>query len=322
MRIYVQCHMRSNWPDMEQEYPITKFIGHILKTIQHQTLSPLIFDNFDEIETSKVTPALDLLNRTSLYIQHWKSQNHSVIFLQKHHNRLLAALAAAQLPFDPSAGYITSGKVRTGIISLLWHLHECIRFLSGCSDEVLEDIAQMQLRPFTEKIADETIRRSARRSSMMVHVSEWKDAAQKWSQFLVLFDRVYPQVFWAPQAVLHSMAHSHPEYFWLEFWRNLAHLGADSGVTAFQVYLIRSIAVPLVRETESLCRAGLQTVIQAMERQSDGLRTLASCASMVMGLQELEMHLIPHPSLISHDVSSSFGTAAISRGPRDVVFRS
>jgi len=183
----------------------TQFIGYILKNIQCTTLTPLIFDNFEEIDTSQVTPGLDLLNRTSLYIQRWKSQQHG--FLQKHHNSLAAALEDAQLPFDTS---LVNGRVRTGIISLIWYLHECIYFIPTCSDEVLKEIAELPLRDFLDKFADENVRHSARRYSMMQHVKNWKLALEKWTQFLSLFDSVFPSAFWDPRTAL---ARSRPEYF-------------------------------------------------------------------------------------------------------------
>lgn len=247
-------------------------------------------------------------------------------------------IAVASTSPDRVEDDVLSNKIRSGFIEVIWRIHECIKFvvtedparLNRILDEMRltkqGEINRHMTYHDTEKRGPD-IRESTQEHILKRDVKDWKDMAEKWTQYLEVFDSVFPRVFWDIPYVMGFITQKYPRLFWEEFWSFLAH-PSSSRFTEFQEYLVNSVASELISTSaadprdphHTFSRTTLQQLLSRMERSPDGEEAfvrLMSRRGMSGGLISTGITMFPRVENLSSQTRDSMD---IEEYPKQKIF--
>lgn len=191
-----------------------------------------------------------MLGAISNYIQMQVASGSS--FPNKIHFDFFEAFDLAISDPEKVAGNVLNGKIRNGIICFIWRLHDCIRFVQGASQAELEHILEYMhtnyyrlVRNYEPQRSGTSLRASTKASTWSSTVNQWKEAVGQWTNFLSIYDSVFPRVFWDIPGTMQFMIEHYPKVFWKVFWPYVGKV--DSFFTYFRNYLVRTVVPALLK---------------------------------------------------------------------------
>ena len=236
--------------NMEKE--AAEFLGAMLREIR-KTCKYGNMTKIDGQYQPHPDEAFKMLGAISNYIQFEVASGSS--FPDKKHLNFFWAFDAAISDPVRVAGNVLNGALRNGIICFIWRLHDCIRYVEGKSQEELESDLHHIIhsyytrdRPNKPQEPAASLRSSTKASTWSSTVNQWKEAVQDWTEFLSIYDSVFPRVFWDIPGTMQFMIEHYPRVFWNVFWPYVAN--PDSLFTIFRQYLVYSVVSTLVESAK------------------------------------------------------------------------
>jgi hypothetical protein len=222
---------------------------------------------------------------------------------------------------------LMSGKMRDGIVDLVWRLHEGVRFAESQTksastepDHIAElHTCLLKLQRNDESSKDESSKPDPdhiAQTQWTTNVTEWRTARDAWTQYLRLFDSVVPEIFFDIPTTLASLIEKYPKVFWAEFWK---HIACCNVVTEFRRYLIYTVAPQLLSvapQTRSCCQEMLQGLIRYLERTGQ-FGSIMSYDPMCEALIETGVALFPLSSSVVFPWSTSVAKPALAVAAND-----
>lgn len=154
-------------------------------------------------------------------------------FLTKIHEDFENAFDAGVAMSNPRevSEYVLKGSLRNGIIEIIWRMHECIRYVRSTSPEDLHDfMEEFQMSGYFARYTWES------------YVRKWEDEVEQWTQFLALYDSVFPRVLWDIPGAMGALIIRYPAVFYKVFGDDATDAESLDHLSTFQQYLIYQVA--------------------------------------------------------------------------------
>ena len=195
-------------------------------------------------------------------------------FPYKIHHEFEGAFDAAVAMSDPRrvSAYVLDGSIRSGIIEIIWRMHDSIRYVRETTPYDLAITLQDSADSAESRGSVKQLREGTHGDTWLSYADDWERKVVQWENFLAVFDSVYPRVFWDIPGAMKSLMDCYPAVFWKAFWAHVGGAPSAYHVSKFKEYLIHTIAPSLLRLPDDEDAVQNQRKLIALQRQLDGLK--------------------------------------------------